>query len=120
MRRRGSGFEKAVVAIELFGLPPLKFEETENSFRVIMYSPKKFSEMTPTERMDACYQHAIIKYYSSNGMTNTSLRERFGLHEKKISQVSLVIKDALQLGKIKHKDPNNESTKFAEYIPYWG
>ena len=27
---RGSGFEKAVIAIELFGLPPLKFEEGEN------------------------------------------------------------------------------------------
>lgn len=117
---RGSGFEKAVVAIELFGLPPLKFEETENSFRVIMYSPKKFGDMTPTERIEACYQHAIIKYYSSGGMTNTSLRERFRMHDKQRAQVSLVIKEAVHLGKIKPKDPNNESTKFAEYIPYWG
>jgi predicted HTH transcriptional regulator len=29
---RGSGFEKAVAAIELYGLPPLRFEELENSF----------------------------------------------------------------------------------------
>lgn len=117
---RGSGFEKAVVAIELYGLPPLKFQETENSFRVVMYSPKKFAEMTPTERIEACYQHAIIKYYSSGGMTNASLRERFRMHEKQRPQVSLVIKEALQVGKIKPKDPNNASTKFAEYIPYWG
>ena len=117
---RGSGFEKAVASIELFGLPPLKFSETENSFRVVMYSPRKFAEMTPDERIEAAYQHSIIKYFSSGGMTNTSLRERFRMHEKQRPQVSLVIKEALKLGKIKPKDPNNESTKFAEYIPYWG
>ncbi|PGH38002.1 MAG: transcriptional regulator, partial [Candidatus Nephrothrix sp. EaCA] len=38
---RGAGFEKAIAAIEWFGLPPLKFLETENSFRVIMYAPAK-------------------------------------------------------------------------------
>ena len=117
---RGSGFEKAVAAIELFGLPPLKFTETENSFRVIMYSPRKFADMTVEERIEAAYQHSIIKYFSSGGMTNTSLRERFRMNEKQRPQVSLVIKESLRLGKIKPKDPNNESTKFAEYIPYWG
>ena len=117
---RGSGFQKAVAAIELYGLPPLKFSETENSFCVIMYSPRKFAEMTPAERIEAAYQHSIIKYFSSDGMTNTSLRDRFRMHEKQRPQVSLVIKEALRLGKIKHRDPNNESTKFAEYIPYWG
>lgn len=117
---RGSGFEKAVVAIELYGLPPLKFEELENSFRVTMYSPKAFAELTPAERIEACYQHSIIKYFSSGGMTNTSLRERFKMHEKQRPQVSLVIKEALAQGKIKPKDPNNASTKFAEYIPIWG
>ncbi|MGB4599720.1 MAG: ATP-binding protein [Trichlorobacter sp.] len=117
---RGSGFEKAVAAIELFGLPPLKFEELESSFRVTMYSPRSFAELTPTERVEACYQHSIIKYYSSGGMTNSSLRERFKMHDKQRPQVSLVIKEALAQGKIKPKDPNNVSTKFAEYIPSWG
>ncbi len=117
---RGSGFEKAVSAIELFGLPPLKFENLENSFRVTMYMPKKFGDMTPAERVEACYQHSIIRYYSFGGMTNTSLRERFKMHEKQRPQVSLVIKEALAKRKIKPKDPNNASTKFVEYIPYWG
>ena len=117
---RGSGFEKAVAAIEFFGLPPLKFEELENSFRVTMYSPKSFADLTPTERVEACYQHSIIKYYSSDGMTNTSLRERFKMHEKQRPQVSLVIKEALAQGKVKPKDPNNVSTKYVVYIPAWG
>jgi predicted HTH transcriptional regulator len=59
---RGSGLEKAVSAIELFGLPPLKFEELDNSFRVTLFSPKQFAELTPNERIEACYQHSIIKY----------------------------------------------------------
>ncbi|MDR1414474.1 MAG: putative DNA binding domain-containing protein [Odoribacteraceae bacterium] len=117
---RGSGFEKAVAAIELFGLPPLKFEELENSFRVTMYSPKTFAALTPTERVEACYQHSIIKYYASGGMTNASLRERFKISERQRPQVSLVIKAALIQNKIKPKDPNNASTKHAEYVPFWG
>ncbi len=117
---RGSGLEKAVAAIEFYGLPPLKFEELENSFRVTMFSPKTFANLTPAERVEACYQHSIIKYYSTGGMSNASLRERFKMHEKQRPQVSLVIKEALSLGKIKPRDPNNVSTKFAEYIPFWG
>ncbi len=116
---RGSGFEKAVASIELFGLPPLKFVETENSFRVIMYSPRKFAEMTVEERIEAAYQHSIIKYFSSGGMTNTSLRERFRMGEKQASQISRLIKDALDAKKIKPKDPTM-GKKFAIYIPYWG
>ena len=117
---RGSGFEKAVAAIELYGLPPLKFEELENSFRVTMYSPKTFAKLTPIERVEACYQHSIIRYFSSGGMTNASLRERFKMSERQRPQISLVIKEALAQNKIKPKDPNNASTKYVEYIPFWG
>ncbi|WP_461103291.1 ATP-binding protein [Spirosoma koreense] len=117
---RGSGMAKTVASIELYGLPPLRFEETSTSFRVIMYSPRSFADMTPTERIEACYQHSIIRYFSSSGLTNTSLRERFKLSERQRSQVSRVIRDALTQGRIKPKDPDNQSVKFAEYIPYWG
>lgn len=116
---RGSGFQKSVAAIEFFGLPPLKFEELANSFRVTMYAPKSFAQLTPSERVEAAYQHCVLQYYSSGTMTNTSLRERFKMHEKQRSQVSLVIKEALAQNKIKAKDPNNASTKFVEYIPFW-
>ena len=117
---RGSGFEKAVAAIEIYGLPPLKFENLENSFRVTMYMPKKFAEMTQAERTEACYQHSIIRYYSSGSMSNASLRERFKMPDKQRPQISLVIKEALAKGRIKPKDPNNASTKLIEYIPIGG
>lgn len=116
---RGSGFQKVISSIELFGLPPLKIEEHANSFRVTMFTPKTFAELTPSERIEAAYQHCVLQYYSSSSMTNTSLRERFKMHDKQRSQVSLVIKEALEQNKIKPKDPNSASTKFVEYIPFW-
>lgn len=116
---RGSGFEKAVIAIELYGLPPLKFEETENSFKVILSAPRPFAEMSEQERIDACYQHSIIQYYGKGGMTNASLRQRFKMHDKQIAQISRLIKEAIEVGKIKPKDPESNSKKFTLYVPYW-
>lgn len=116
---RGSGFQKSVAAIELYGLPPLRFEELANSFRVTIYAPRSFAELSPLERVEAAYQHCVLQYFSSAAMSNTSLRERFKMHDKQRSQVSLVIKEALNQSRIKPKDPNNASTKFVEYVPFW-
>lgn len=117
---RGSGFTKIIAGIELYGLPPLKIEELETAFRATLYTPKPFAKLSEVERLEACYQHAIIQYLSNGSMNNTSLRERFKMSERQRSQVSLVIKNTLEAGKIKLKDPDNSSTKFVEYIPYWG
>lgn len=117
---RGTGFERVIAEIEVFGLPPLHFEEGENYFKVTIFAPKVFGEMSPEERMQACYQHAVIKYLSSSSLTNTSLRERFRMPERQRSMISRLIKETLEAGKIKPKDLKNKSAKFAEYIPYWG
>lgn len=52
-------------------------------------------------------------------MTNTSLRERLKMHEKQRTQVSNLIRDAVVAGRIKRKNMDSTSSKFAEYIPYW-
>lgn len=116
---RGSGFEKALTAIELFGLPPLKFQETESAFTVTMYAPKSFTDMTDRERIEATYQHSVIQYFASNTLTNASLRQRFKMHDKQGPQISRLIKLSMDKGRIKFKDTENNSTKFNEYIPYW-
>ena len=116
---RGTGFVKVITAVELYGLPPVAFEEGENYFKVTLFAPRKFSEMSQMERIEACYQHAVLKYLSSSAMTNTSLRERLKMHEKQRTQVSNLIRDAIDAGRIKRKDPTSASVKFAEYIPYW-
>ncbi len=116
---RGTGFLKVVASVELFGLPPIAFEQGENYFKVTLYAPRKLSEMSQPERVEACYQHAVLKYLSGTTMTNTTLRERLQMHEKKRTQVSNLIREAVEAGRIKRKDPTSSSSKFAEYIPYW-
>lgn len=98
----------------------MKLEEGQDYFRAIMYMPKTFADMTPEERLRACYQHAVIQYLSNKSLTNTTLRERFKMHEKQRSMVSRLIKEAVELSLIKPKDLDSESSKFAEYLPSWG
>jgi ATP-dependent DNA helicase RecG len=116
---RGTGFVKTILAIELFGLPPLKLEQGENYFKVTLSSPRKFADMSRDERIQACYQHAVIKHLSNSSMTNTSLRERFKMHEKQRAMISRLIKEALAAKIIKTKDIKSKSSKHIEYIPYW-
>ena len=115
---RGTGFQKVISAIELFGLPPLLLTPHENAFRVTIGAPMKFADMASQERIEACYQHAVLQYLSSQTLTNTTLRERFKLHDKHRNQITNLIGDAVEAGRIKRKDVGS-GNKFAEYVPYW-
>ena len=52
-------------------------------------------------------------------MTNTTLRERLKMPEKKRSMVTVLIQDALDNKLIKPANPENKSKKFSEYVPFW-
>ena len=115
---RGTGFQKVLAAVELFGLPPIKFSALDGAFRVTLYAPRKFADMAKGERVEACYQHATLRYLSGTVLTNTSLRERLKLSEKQRNTVTNLIGEAVDAGRIKRKDPD-AGNKFAEYLPYW-
>jgi len=116
---RGSGLLKAGLQIELYGLPPIEFAAGPNHFKVTLYAPRTFAQMSARERLQACYQHAVLKHYSDSTMTNTSLRERLKMPEKQRSMVSALIQEAVDQELIKRADPENTSRKFAEYLPFW-
>ncbi len=116
---RGSGLVKAGMEVELYGLPPIKFFAGANFFKVTLYSPRTFRQMSPRERLEACYQHAVLKYICDDAMTNKSLRERLKMPEKQGTMVSALIKQALSKHRIKQVDPHNRSKKFARYVPSW-
>lgn len=115
---RGTGFQKVVSAVELFGMPPVLFNPQENSFQVTLYAPRKFADMSQAERIEACYQHAVLQYFSSQTLTNTTLRTRFKVSERQRNQITNLIADAVEAGRIKRKD-SSSGNKFAEYLPYW-
>jgi ATP-dependent DNA helicase RecG len=116
---RGSGLLKAGVEVELYGLPPIRFDAGPNHFKVTLFTPRNFAKMSPRERLEACYQHAVLKHFSGAVMTNTTLRERLKMPEKQRSMVSLLIQEAMDHQLIKPADPENKSKKFAGYVPVW-
>jgi predicted HTH transcriptional regulator len=58
--QRGSGLLRAAVEVEVFGLPPIRFEEESNHFKVTLSSPRTFAQMSSPDRLNACYQHALL------------------------------------------------------------
>lgn len=116
--QRGSGVDRAIKSVERAALPPPLFTTTEGSTSVTLYMPRSFANMTSDERIRACYQHAQICLEGNQPMSNASLRGRFGLPDKQISQVSIVIRDALDAGKIKPLN-DYQANRNARYVPVY-
>jgi len=93
---RGSGIDKALLQTEIFGMPPPKFLEGENYFRVILFSPKPLQKMTQEEKIRACYFHCCLKHVAHQKMTNATLRERLKIGEKNYPLVSKIISDTIE------------------------
>ena len=75
--------------------------------------------MVAAERVRACYQHACLMYVSSQRMTNTSLRNRFGIEAGNAATVSRFLAEAVKSGVIRLGDPGSKSTKDRWYLPAW-
>lgn len=115
----GSGLDKAVAAIELFQLPPLRFTVQEARTTVTLFAYRKYADLDKQERIYACYQHACLKYVTNDKMTNQTLRERLGIDKQNYPMASRIIKDALNMGKIKEERTENLSRNNKGYIPFW-
>ena len=116
---RGSGIDKALFAVEFYGLPPIDFVEGPHFFKAVLYSPRSFKQMSLDERLRACYQHCCLKYVSNERMTNASFRKRLGLKEGQYPLAWKVITTAIEKGLIRSGNPKGRSRKFAHYVPYW-
>jgi predicted HTH transcriptional regulator len=113
---QGSGLDKVIELVEVFQLPPPLFRADENSMQVVLYGPRSFAEMTPDERVRACYFHAVLKFLSGDKMKNASLCTRLGIDPKNASQATAVINKALSVGMIRVADPDHPR---AGYVPHW-
>ncbi len=111
--KRGSGIDKVITQTELYQLPAPDFRKTQFSTITTLFATKPFSKMSKEERVRACYQHACLQWVSDKKMTNTTLRKRFGVEEKKYTMVSKVIRESIEYQMIKKKNDNSS------YIPFW-
>lgn len=115
----GSGLDKAVTAIEIYQLPPLKFSVQETRTTVTLFSYRKYANLDRQDRIYACYQHACLKYVTNDKMTNQTLRERLGIEKQNYSMASRIIKDAIEAEMIKEEKTENVNRRNKGYIPYW-
>lgn len=115
---RGSGVDKVVSQTELYQLPAPLFETTEEHTRAVLFGHREFREMDKDDRIRACYLHACLKYVQRDFMTNTTLRERFGIEDKNSAMASRIIKDTLSKGLIRCHD-DSVGSKARKYLPSW-
>lgn len=115
---RGSGVDKVVSETEFYQLPAPAFEAVGNSTRSILFAPRSLTKMDPNDRVRAVYLHACLRYVQRESMTNTSLRERFGIDPKNSATASRLIKEALVAGVVRLHDPS-AAPKLRRYVPSW-
>lgn len=113
---QGTGIDKVITAVEIHQLPAPDFRMEGNAVRVVLFGPRRFAEMSPEERVRACYQHAALRYVSGQKMNNSTLRERLGIETQNASQASIIIRQALSEGLIL---PAVSEHPRAGYVPFW-
>jgi ATP-dependent DNA helicase RecG len=115
---RGSGVDKVVSQTEYYQLPAPMFETPEGCTRAVLFAHKALNDMDRADRVRAAYLHACLRYVERNPMTNSSLRERFGIEKQNSATASRIIRDAVEDGRVKPFDPE-QGKKHAKYLPYW-
>lgn len=113
---QGTGIDKVIQAVESHHLPAPDFRTEGDAVRIVLYGPRKFADMTPEERIRACYQHAAFLHVNGKRMKNASLRERLGIDLRNAAQASSVISQTLKADLIRSADPAHPR---AGYLPYW-
>lgn len=115
---RGSGIDRALDQCELYQLPAPEFIKDELFTKVIMYAPKTMRQMNNEDKIRACYQHCCLQFVSGEKMTNESFRGRLGIEAKNYSTASRIIADTIEARLVKPYS-DNQSKKYAQYIPIW-
>ena len=115
---RGSRWDKIVLYCEIYQLPSPKIEVYNDSTRITIFSYIPFTKIPIKEKKWSCYMHACLKQVSGEQMTNTSLRNRFGVSEGNKAGISRLIASSVEENLIKPLDPKT-APRYMCYIPFW-
>ena len=116
---RGSGFDKVIAATRAASLLAPKIESQNNLFtKVTLYSKISFDMTTKEDRIRTCYMITCLASINSGAVTNTDIRDAFGLSENEKVKASRIIHDTLAANLIKPLD-SNTAPRYMKYIPYW-
>lgn len=82
------------------------------------FTPKTMRQMNNEDKMRACYQHCCLQFVAGKKMTNESFRARLNISSKNYSIASRIIADAIA-AKYVRPYAENQSKKYAQYVPIW-
>lgn len=114
----GRGWDRMVLACEIQFLPAPRIEIFEESTKVTIFSEMEFKNIPSDDKIWSCYLHACLMYVQGDALTNTSLRDRFGLKESSAGSISRLIKEAVDRNRIKALDPTT-AKRYMRYVPIW-
>lgn len=114
----GGGWDKTVIACEGMCLPAPRIMEYESTFKVTIMSEISYHSLSLEEKLWTCYLHSCVKYIQGEYMTNSSLRQRFGLEEHSSASISRIIKEEMDQHLIKPLDPTT-APRYMKYVPFW-
>lgn len=115
----GRGWDRMVISCEMQKLPAPTILIYQESTKVSLFSHLDYTNISIEDKVWSTYLHACIRLMEGTALTNSSLRERFGVAETTASSISRLIKyvtDEKHL--IKPIDPNT-APRYMRYIPIW-
>jgi ATP-dependent DNA helicase RecG len=115
---RGSGIDKVVFQTEYYQLPAPRFEVAGDNTIAVLFAQRPLTRMDKDDRVRACYLHACLRYVERDFMTNSTLRERFGIERQNSAQASRLIKEATEAQAIRAYDAA-ASRRDMKYVPWW-
>lgn len=115
---RGSGFDRMEEGMQDLKIPAPKVETADDFTRTKLYYYPLLTKWTKEDKIRTCYLHTCLKYVNEEEVSNSTMRERFGLDDKNMASASRIIKETLEVGLIKLAD-GTAAPKMRRYIPYW-
>lgn len=99
--------------------PAIRIEKGEYFTRASLFPLVKYTEMSKSDKVQACYQHTCLLYENGMELTNASLRMRLDMNKNNSAGASRIISDTVEAGLIKLSDKAPESKKYSSYVPYY-
>ena len=103
LETKTGAFKRAIQELLQKQLIEYTLPEKPNT-RSILFAHRELREMSKEDRTRACYLHACLRYVQRDFMTNTTLRERFGIEDKNSATASRIIKETSTAGLIRCYD----------------
>lgn len=115
---RGSGFDRMEEGMSDLKIPAPKVETGDDFARTKLYWYPVLNRWTKEDKIRTCYLATCYCYVNEIPVSNSVLRERFGVEPQNKAIVSRIIKDTMEAGIIKLND-ESAAPKMRRYIPYW-